>query len=182
MVGSVTGCGGGGAGPYAWPKGGGKSVTGIPVKTGQLAVTALHLDPIAARAVLLDVRPQYADDAKGLRLRYAASTGRGLHIGGARGWRPRSWDLRPLAGFVIHPHTPAAVVVGAAAAEPGDYLMRGFIVDYRIGGTHYSAPNELGWKCVPEGVRVLITLSTAGPDQFARARGLKTGPVFGNVT
>jgi hypothetical protein len=144
MVGSVTGCGGGGAGPYAWPKGGGKSVTGIPVKTGQLAVTALHLDPIAARAVLLDVRPQYADDAKGLRLRYAASTGRGLHIGGARGWRPRSWDLRPLAGFVIHPHTPAAVVVGAAAAEPGDYLMRGFIVDYRIGGTHYSAPQRVG--------------------------------------
>ena len=144
VVGSVAGCGGGGAGPFAWPKDAGKSVSGIPVKTGQLAVTALPLDSIAARAVLLDVRPQQADDAKGLRIRYAASTGRGLQIGGARGWLPRSWDLRPLAGFVIRPHTWAAVVIGAAAAKPGVYLLRGFIVDYRVGSTHYSAPQQAG--------------------------------------
>ena len=144
VVGSVAGCGGGGAGPFVWPKDAGRSVSGIPVKTGQLAVTALPLDSIAARAVLLDVRRQYADDAKGLRIRYAASTGRGLHIGGARGWQPRSWDLRPLAGFVIPPHTPTAVVIGAAAAKPGVYLLRGFIVDYRIGGTHCSAPQQVG--------------------------------------
>jgi len=114
------------------------------VKTGQLAVTALPLESIAASAVLLGVRPQHADDAKGLRIRYAASTGRGLHIGGASGWQPRSWDLRPLAGFAIPPHTPTAVVIGAAAAEPGVYLLRGFIVDYRIGSTSYSAPQQVG--------------------------------------
>jgi hypothetical protein len=143
-VGSVAGCGGGGSGPLAWPKDAGKSVSGVPVKTGQLAVTALPLESIAGSAVLLDVRPQHADDAKGLRIRYAASTGRGLHIGGERGWQPRAWDLRPLAGFVIPPHTPTAVVIGAAAAKPGVYLLRGFIVDYRIGSTHYSAPQQVG--------------------------------------
>ena len=114
------------------------------MKTGQSAVTALPLDSIAARAVLLDVRPQQADDAKGLKIRYAASTGRGLHIGGASGWQPRSWDLRPLAGFVIPPHTRTAVLIGAAAAKPGVYLLRGFVVDYRIGSTQYSAAQQIG--------------------------------------
>jgi hypothetical protein len=58
---------------------------------------------------------------------------------------PRArWDLRPLAGFVIPAHRHASVVVGAAAAKPGIYLLRGFIVDYRIGRTHYSAAQEAG--------------------------------------
>jgi hypothetical protein len=76
-------------------------------------------------------------------MRYAASTGRGAHIGADRGWHPALWDLRPLPGFVVQPHTRAAVVIGADAAKPGIYLLRGFIVDYRIGSTRYSAPQQV---------------------------------------
>jgi hypothetical protein len=63
---------------------------------------------------------------------------------GARGWKPAAWDLHPLAGFVISAHTRAAWVVGAAAAKPGVYMLRGFIVDYRIGNTRYSAAQQVG--------------------------------------
>lgn len=35
------------------------------------------------------------------------------------------------------------LVIGAAAAKPGVYLLRGFIVDYRIGGTEYHAPQQI---------------------------------------
>jgi hypothetical protein len=145
LVALVAGCGGSGAGPLAWPKDGGASVSGVPVKTGQFAVTAITFAHAADKpVVLLDVRPQDAKDARGLTIRYAASTGRGMQIGGARGWKPALWNLRPLAGFVIPPHTRAAVVIGAAAARPGIYLLRSFIVDYRIGGTRYSAPQQAG--------------------------------------
>ena len=34
-------------------------------------------------------------------------------------------------------------VIGAAATKPGTYLLRGFIVDYRTGGTRYSAPQQI---------------------------------------
>lgn len=117
--------------------------TGIPVKVGQLAVTSVYLTGTAADpAVLLDVRPQHADDAHGLTIRYAATTGRGMHLGGERGWHPTRWDLRPISGFTIPAHKHASVVIGAAAVKPGLYLVRGFIVDYRIGGTRYSAPQQ----------------------------------------
>jgi hypothetical protein len=40
-------------------------------------------------------------------------------------------------------------VIGATAARPGVYLLRGFIVDYRIGSTHYHAPQQLEFQvCV----------------------------------
>ncbi len=138
----VADCGGsgGGAGPLAWPKGAGTSVVGIPVKAGEFAVTGLDVLPaVKQRVVLLDVRPQHPKDALRLVMRYAASNGRGMHIGGQRGWRPAEWHLTRVHGFVISSHKRAAVVIGAAAAKPGVYLVRGFIVDYRIGGTSYSA-------------------------------------------
>jgi len=122
-------------------------VVGLPVKTRQLAVTAIPFARAADDpAVLLNVRPQHPEDAHGLTIRYGATTGRGMHIGGARGWQPAAWDLRPLSGFVIPAHTRAAFVVGAAAAKPGIYLLRGFIVDYRIGSTRYSAPQQVGLR------------------------------------
>jgi hypothetical protein len=151
---SVAGCGGGGgAGPLAWPKGAGTSVVGIPVKAGEFAVTGLDgLPAVKQRVVLLDVRPQHPKDAQGLVIRYAASNGRGMHIGGQRGWRPAEWDLARLHDFVIPPHGRAAVVIGAAAAKPGVYLVRGFIVHYRVGGTSYSAPQQV-WLRVCAAVR-----------------------------
>lgn len=150
LVAAVAGCGGAGAGPFAWPKDAGTAVSGVPVKTGQFAVTAVYLLGTAGKpAMLVDVRPQHPEDAHGLKIRYAATTGRGMHLGGERGWQPARWDLRPLSGFVIPPHTHASVVVGASAAKPGIYLLRGFIVDYRIGDTHYSAPQQDGLEvCV----------------------------------
>jgi hypothetical protein len=121
---------------------------GVSVKAHQFAVTGLlSLGPIAARAVLLDVRPLHAEDKNGLAIRYAASAARAaLELGADSGWQVSRWDLRPLDGFVIRPHTRVAVVIGAAAAKPGIYLLRGFIVDYRIGNTRYSAPQQLGLR------------------------------------
>ena len=150
LLAAVAGCGGAGAGPFAWPKDVGGSVSGVPVKTGQFAVIAITFAQAANKpAVLLDVRPLHPQEAHGLTIRYAASTGRGMQIGGARGWKPALWDLRRLADFVIPAHTRAAVVIGAAATKPGIYLLRGFIVDYRIGDTRYSAPQEAGLEvCV----------------------------------
>ena len=147
---SLVGCGSSGAGPLAWPKDAGTTLVGLPVKTHQIAVTALPFArSVDSPVVLLDVRPLHAEDARGLRMRYGATTGRGLSVGGARDWQPAAWDLRPLAGFVIPPDTRGGVVIGATAAKPGIYLVRGFIVDYRIGGTHYHAPEQLQFQvCV----------------------------------
>jgi hypothetical protein len=59
------------------------------VKIGRFAVTAVYLTGTAdSPAVLLDVRPQHAEDARGLTIRYAATTGRGMHLGGVSGWHP----------------------------------------------------------------------------------------------
>ena len=150
VVASLAGCGGGGAGPLAWPKDAGTTGVGLPVKTHQIAVTAIPFArSVDSPVVLLDVRPLHREDARGLMMRYAATTGRGLSVGGAREWRPAAWDLRPLAGFAIPPHTRGGVVIGATAAKPVVYLLRGFIVDYRIGGTHYHAPQQLEFQvCV----------------------------------
>jgi len=144
---------GSGAGPLAWPKNAGTSVVGISVKRGQLAVTAIPIARTPNRAVLLDVRPRHAEDARGLRIRYAASTGRGLQIGAERGWNPSAWDLRPLVGFVIPPDARAAVVIGASGTKRGVYLLRGFVVDYRIGSTYYRAPQQ--WE-----LRVCVAVSS----------------------
>jgi hypothetical protein len=54
-----------------------------------------------------------------------------------------------VAGFMIPPHAQAVVVVGATASQRGVYTLHGFVVDYRIGGTRYSAPQQVGLRvCV----------------------------------
>ena len=149
-----------GAGPLAWPAQAGQTYSwhnvnyvSIPVKPGQLAVTTLDLHRDAdSPAVLLGVRPLHTPDADGLTIRYAATAGHGLMIGGATGWKPTAWQLRPLAGFVVPAHALAGVTVGASAKKPGVYFLHGFVVDYRIGGTHYSAPLYQGLElCVSRG-------------------------------
>jgi hypothetical protein len=72
-------------------------------------------------------------------IRYAAKIPRVAILGGGRGWRPEARGLKPLAGYVVRPHTTAEIVVGAAASKPGIYLLRGFIIEYRIAGRHYHA-------------------------------------------
>jgi hypothetical protein len=153
MVAAVgTGCGGAGPGPFAWPKDAGSTLVSLPVKPGQLGVTTLHFDShetLKQPVVLLGVRPEDAKEAQGVTIRYAASTAPlALQIGAERGWR-KGWRLHPVAGFVIPPHTQAVVVVGATASKQGVYTLHGFVVDYRIGGKHYSAPQQIGLQvCV----------------------------------
>ena len=145
VLAAVVGCGSG-AGPLGEPKGSGPgfNTVGLPVRSHQFAVTALPLDPrvIDHPVELLGVRLLHPEDAQGLVIRYAAKTIRGATIGGARGWRRAARGLRPLTGYVVHAHTPTEIVVGAAAAKPGIYRLRGFIIDYRIGGSHYHAPQH----------------------------------------
>jgi hypothetical protein len=135
-----------GAGPLGEPKGSGPgfNTVGLPVKTHQFAVTGLPLDfrVIDRPLELLGVRPMHSEDARGLSIRYAVKTIRGATIGGSRGWRPAARGLKPLAGYLVHAHSPTEIVIGAAAAKPGIYRLRGFVIDYRIRGTHYQAPQH----------------------------------------
>jgi hypothetical protein len=40
-------------------------------------------------------------------------------------------------------------MVGVSATKRGLYFLHGFVIDYRIGGTHYSAPLYQGMQlCV----------------------------------
>jgi hypothetical protein len=146
----AAGCGGG-AGPLAWPKDAGSSVTGEPVGAGEFGLTSIPIDPrlVKQPLVLLGVRPEYPKAARGLRIRYGAKVIREAEIGGATGWRQRARGLHPLAGYVVHLHQPVEIVIGAAAAKPGVYLLHGFVVDYRVGGTEYHAPQQIGLQlCV----------------------------------
>jgi hypothetical protein len=148
------------SGPLAWPKDSGHGSVGLPVKAGQVGVLAIPLGSTESRkAVLLDVRLQDATVGQGLTIRYAATTGHGLHVradarvvgtDGGIGWKRVRWGLRPVGGFVVQPHTTAAVVIGASAAKPGIYrLMRSFVVNYRIGDVFYRAVVPYGFQlCV----------------------------------
>lgn len=111
----------------------------------EFALTAIPLDfrVVDHPLELLGVRLLHPDDAQGLAIRYAAKTVRGALIGGARGWRRAARGLKPLTGFLIHPHTRTEIVIGAAATKLGIYLLRGFVIDYRIGGTNYHAPEQI---------------------------------------
>jgi hypothetical protein len=131
-----------GAGPFA--SAGGVDV-GMPVKIDQFAVTTIVMPRTLPKpAVLLDVRPLHPDDARGLTVRYLGTTGHGLELAGARGWNPGAWQARPVAGFVIPAHVRGGVMIAAVSKHAGVYRLRGFVVDYRIGNTRYSAPMEYG--------------------------------------
>ncbi len=125
-----------GAGPFADAAGGG---VGLPVKIGQVGATTVVMPrTLTTPAVLLGVHPLHPEDAQGLTLRYLGTTGHGLELAGARGWNPRAWQARPLAGFMIPANVRGGVMIAAAAERPGVYEIRNFVLDYRIGGTHYS--------------------------------------------
>jgi len=134
-----------GAGPFAWPKSAGESWFEFrPVKPRQIVAINLALEPLDKRAVLLDVRPLHAAEADGLTLRYAATTRKGILDGTFNGWHPKAWRLQPLRGFVVPAHVRAGIMVGASATERGHWFVHAFVVDYEIGGTHYSAPQYFG--------------------------------------
>jgi len=135
-----------GAGPFAWPSSAGTSWNWAPVNAGQTAAMTIVMPrALSTPAVLLDVHPLHAEDADGLRLRYAATTGLGLELAGEHGWNRPAWHERPLAGFVIPAHVVGGVTIGAASTEPRFHFIRGFVVDYRLGGTRYSAAMQMGF-------------------------------------
>jgi len=132
---------GAGAGPLAWPSTAGTSGIEGPARIGQTAaMTIVMPHKLSTSAVLLDVHPLHAEDAEGLTLRYAATTGRrGLELAGQRGWNRPAWQERPLRGFVIPAHVVGGVTIGASSTRRGVHVIRGFVVDYRVGATRYSA-------------------------------------------
>jgi hypothetical protein len=106
-----------------------------------MAVISVVMPRTLARpAVLLDVHPLHTEDARGVTLRYGGTTGLGLELGGQLGWQARKYQLHPLAGFVIPAHVRGGVAIGAASTEHGVHEIRDFVIDYRVGGTHYSSP------------------------------------------
>lgn len=150
VVAVVAGCGGAGAGPFAWPSDAGTTTIGSPVRPGQTSAMTIGLPRTSTTpAVLLDVHPLHPEDARGLTLRYGATTGLGLELAGQHGWNARKWQLRPLAGFVIPARVTGGVTIGAASRQPGLHELHGFVVDYRIGGTRYSATMQMNFAlCV----------------------------------
>ena len=151
LTGGLAGCGGAGAGPFAWPRDAGTSTVSLPVRPGGTAATTIAMSPtLTVPAVLLDVHPIHPEDARGVTLRYAATTGRrGLEILIGAGWHRSAWQLHRLPGFVIPAHVRGGVTIGASSRRRGVHRIRGFVVDYRIGGTRYSAPQQVGLQiCV----------------------------------
>ncbi len=133
-----------GAGPLG-DQGGGYSGL-APLKTGQIAAMGLPLTqgnnlPIK----LLDVHPLPRDTTTGLHLRFAATVGSGLSIGAATGWHTRRWGLRELP-FVIPSYEPGGVMVGVSSKTPQSFFLHGFVLDYEVGGTRYSAQQDEGIK------------------------------------
>ena len=144
-----------GTGPFGQPNDVGWSWVTGDFRPGQIDEVGLPLTPGMNQPVtILAVHPLPTDDVTGVRLRYAASTGRILHRMGG-GWRPKKWQLRSLP-FVIPAHTEGGVVIGASARKLGVYFIHGFVVDYEIDGTRYSAPQHFGMKLrvTPNGLRV----------------------------
>ena len=134
-----------GAGPLAWPSSAGSTQLGSPVRPGQMSAISIVMPRVSTSAVLLGVHLLHPEDARGLKLRYAATTGLGLELPGQHGWNVRKWQLRPLAGFVIPGHHYGGLVIGAASKRRGVHEIRGFVVDYRIGSTRDSAPMQMGF-------------------------------------
>ena len=150
VVAVVAGCGGAGAGPFAWPSDAGTTTIGSPVRSGQtFAMTIVLPRTSTTPAVLLDVNPLHPEDARALTLRYGATTGLGLELARTRGWSSRKYQVRPLAGFVIPAHVVGGVTIGAASKRRGVHKIRGFVVDYRIGDRRYSATMQMNFAlCV----------------------------------
>jgi len=147
---AAAGCGGAGAGPFAWPSDAGSSGFRSPVRPGQMSVISIVMPrTLSTPAVLLDLHPLYPQDARGLTLRYGGTTGLGLELGGQHGWPARKYQLHPLVGFVIPAHVRGGVAIGASATQRGIHQLRAFVVDYQVGGTRYSATMQVGFElCV----------------------------------
>jgi hypothetical protein len=132
-----------GAGPFASP-GEYYNRFGEPAKTGQI-VAAYWVLPrtLSKPVVLLDVHPLHPEDARGVVLRYGAIDVPTIQYQGRIGWNPKAWHMRPLAGFVLTAHHRGTLGIGASSRQAGVHPIRNFVLDYRIGGTTYSAPQQV---------------------------------------
>ncbi|HEY6835746.1 MAG TPA: hypothetical protein VI142_04670 [Gaiellaceae bacterium] len=136
-------------GPLAFPSDAGNSWVSMGVRPGQFGVVGIPLEyrRRSGPAVLVAVHPEHPAQATCAHLRFAATSG--SQIGGARGWKPTAWRLRPVRGFMVsHGKGTTTVIVGVAAAK-GAFFIRSFAIDYRIGQTRYRAVYPVGIKiCV----------------------------------
>jgi hypothetical protein len=144
----AAGCGGVAKGPLAFPRDAGNSWIAMGVHPNQFGVIGIPLEyrKKSRQAVLIDVHPADPAAAAGARLRLAAEDG--VPLGGARGWNPKAWRLRPIRGFAVKRDRTSTVIVGVAAVK-GTIFIHSFAVDYRIGETRYRAVYPVGIKiCV----------------------------------
>src|SRR4051812_6414549 len=130
---------------YEWQSDGGYNPLGFEVKPGQIGVLEYPFTrALPTRAVLLGMRPMRPQDARGVTLRYGVIAGGGGLTAGRTGWNLRALHAHPLAGFVLPAHTQGTFVVGASSRQVGVHHIRGFVLDYRIGGIRFSAPQQFG--------------------------------------
>jgi len=116
------------------------TMSGAPVRPGQWVSTTISTGQLRGtkNAVLDGVTP--ADPAPApVHLRYADLVPGHGAPGAIRGWPPRGYRLRPLAGAVVPPRTAAAIVVGMSSRRIGGWQAPAFAVRYHVGGKHYVA-------------------------------------------
>jgi hypothetical protein len=132
---------GAGAGPYGETEGGFK--WGVDARAGQTVTTDYALSGVLSqRAVLLAVRPLHPEDAREVTLRYGAQANMTGQTLWRSGWHLRKWHARAVPGFVVPPGHLGVLEIGMSSRVPGAHRLRGFVVDYRVGGTTYSAPQR----------------------------------------
>jgi hypothetical protein len=149
----LAGCGGGeGEGPLT----GDPSITmsGGPALPGQWVSTTISTARLrgSKNAVLDSVTP-VEPNPKAVHLRYAYLVPGHGGPGAIRGWPPRGYRLKPLAGAVIRPGFEAAIVVGMSSRRIGNWQVPVFAVHYHVDSKHYVAVFHQGlrirvmWRC-----------------------------------
>lgn len=141
-----------GAGPFGgWPGGYGCNTFGLVLKPGQLVEVDYPLvvdppfpKPLSVPVELLGVRLLHPADGNGVAVRYGARADDPVERVGRSGWKPQAWHMRPVPGFVIPAHHQGMLMIGVSSKQLGIHHICGVVLDYRIGGTTYSAAQAVG--------------------------------------
>jgi hypothetical protein len=152
VAGLFSACGGGGAGGPLAPDPGNSSAATAPAHVGQIVAFGIWLpENQGEEAVVRSIEPADPEQAEGLELQYAGvEPNSDCKLGALYGWPPQSCrdDLLPIQGFRIRPGVEGGILVGARASEPGRWFVRGFRVQYDVGGRSFEAvyPQGIGIK------------------------------------